>query len=614
MSSRSNFRIDSLLHPSFTLAGGLLVLLAIIGCRTSGNCTSEEHQYYQDYLTAIEYPEIDEQSFETAQQALSERPPSVTDFQELDFEEISLEQAIQMALTNSRVLSKIGGQVVSAPAAATSIFDPAIQETNPTAGVEGALSAFDTRWNTTFNFNRGEQKFNNPFFGGGSSQLITNSSNFVTGLSKQTGQGATLGVSQVINYNRNNAPVNRFASSYDMLLRAEFRQAILRGSGSLVNQVAGPNPAVGFYNGVLIARINQDLSLSDFEASLRDLVREVERSYWELYYTYRNLDNLIAAKESAREVWEKRELRKKIDRPDDEAQARQQYFSFQGQVETALAGVNGSQGLFGAERELRRLLGMTAAGTRLLRPSTQPVIAQAVYDWDHLQMGAMEKRVELRRQQWVVKQRELEFLAAKNLNKWQLDFVANYGWRGFGDNLAGSRSRPEGSALEDFFTGDLDDWNMGFEFGGPIGKRQTYVAVRNAELQLSKARAVLKEQQRQVVLNLNRAFVEVDRSYAGIRTNYNAREAIKDELRPKQKRFDLGAGDDDIFFLLDAQQRAANTESAFVRSIVDYNLALLDIAFESGKLLSRYNIQLAEGPWTEGAYANAASRDLRFSE
>ena len=229
----------------------------------------------------------------------------------------------------------------------------------------------------------------------------------------------------------------------------------------------------------------------------------------------------------------------------------------------------------------------------LLRPVSDPVIAQINYDWDTLQLGAMEKRVELRRQQWTVQQRELEFLAAKNLNRWQLDFVANYGWRGFGDNLAGSRSRADGSALEDLWSGDLDDWNMGFEFGGPIGKRQTFLAVRNSELQLAKSRAVLREQQRQVVLDLNRAFTEVDRAFEGIENNYNLREAVKDELRPKQRRYDLGAGDDDIFFLLDAQQRAANVESAFIRSIVDYNLALLDTTFQAGRMLERYDIPFA---------------------
>ena len=591
---------------------GVVCLFALIGCRATQS-NNDQQAYFQDYLTQIEYPEIDEQSFQSAQQSLAKRPPSVSEYQDLEFENLTLEQAIQMALSSSKVLSRIGGQIVAAPNAALSIYDPALQETG-LSGVERALSAFDANWNTTFNFNRGEQKFNNPFFGGGSSQLISNNSDFNSAITKQTANGATFGIREIINYRRNNAPINRFASSYDMIVQAEFRQSLLRGAGTLVNQVAGPNATPGVYNGVMIARLNHDQSLADFEASIRDLVREVERNYWELYYAYRNLDNLIEAKEKAREVWEKRKLREKIDRPDDEAQARQQYFSFQGQVENALAGNGPNLGVYGAERELRRLLGLTSTGKLLLRPTTDPIIAKKIYDWDNLQIGAMEKRVELRKQQWVVRQRELELLASKNLNRWQLDFIANYGWKGFGDNLAGSRSRPEGSALEDLFSGDLDDWNMGFEFGGPIGKRQTFVAVRNAELQLAKARAVLGEQQRQVVLNLNRAFVEVDRAYAGIRTNYNARVAIKDEIQPKQRRYELGAGDDDIFFFLDAQQREANTESAFVRSIVDYNLALLEIEYESGSLLSRYNIQVAEGPWSGDAYQNAAERDLRFSE
>ncbi|MEC9093499.1 MAG: hypothetical protein VX438_12375, partial [Planctomycetota bacterium] len=254
--------------------GVSLAAILISGCRTPEPHADESHLYFQDYLTEIQYPEIDDPSFESAQEALAGRPPSVSEFQQLDFQELSLEEAIQMALSNSKILSKIGGQVVSAPGAAISVFDPAVQETSPIGGVEGALSAFDVQWNTVFNFNRSEQKFNNPFLGGGSSQLVTNASSFVTGISKQTAHGATFGLSKNINYNRNNAPINRFPSSYDMIVRAEFRQALLRGNGSLVNQVAGPNSTPGLYNGVLIAKINQDLSLSDFELAVLNLVTE----------------------------------------------------------------------------------------------------------------------------------------------------------------------------------------------------------------------------------------------------------------------------------------------------------------------------------------------------
>ena len=445
----------------------------------------------------------------------------------------------------------------------------------------------------------------------------SNNAQFSGAFTKRTPYGSTFGLRKTIDYNRNNIPGPvpgpgvpfLFRSTYDLVIQAEFRQALMRGAGTLVNQVAGPNSQPGFYNGVLIARIGHDLTLADFEAEIRNMVRQVERNYWELYYAYRNLDALIRAREAAREAWEKRKRREKIDRPDEEAQARQQYFNFERQVQNALAGNAVSPGLYSAERELRRLIGLNAGGSILLRPSTEPIIAKYDFDWNNLQMGAMERRVELRRQQWVVKQRELEYLAAQNLNKWQLDFVANYGWRGFGDTLLGNTS-----VYDDLLQGNLNDWNMGFEFGGPIGKRQTFVAVRNAELQLAKSRAVLREQQRQVVLNLNQAFVEADRTYANIRTNYNAREAIKDELKPKRQREELGAGDEEIFFFREALQRAANTENLFSRAIVDYNLALVDIAFESGQLLSRYNIQIAEGPWTEDAYENAASRDLKISE
>ena len=65
----------------------------------------------------------------------------------------------------------------------------------------------------------------------------------------------------------------------------------------------------GNYNGVLIARIRSDISLADFETAVRNLVRDVENNYWELYYAYRDLDTKLTARDAARETWENRKLR-----------------------------------------------------------------------------------------------------------------------------------------------------------------------------------------------------------------------------------------------------------------------------------------------------------------
>ena len=56
------------------------------------------------------------------------------------------------------------------------------------------------------------------------------------------------------------------------------------------NRIAGPITTPGVYNGVLIARLNTDVALTDFEIAVRDLVSNVENAYWDLYFGYRVLD------------------------------------------------------------------------------------------------------------------------------------------------------------------------------------------------------------------------------------------------------------------------------------------------------------------------------------
>jgi hypothetical protein len=164
--------------------------------------------------------------------------------------------------------------------------------------------------------------------------------------------------------------------------------------------------------------------------------------------------------------------------------------------------------------------------------------------------------------------------------------------------------------LASLFSGDLNEWQVGVEVGGAIGNRRGHLAVRNAELNLVRERSLLAEQQRQISLDLNGAFTEVDRALAVMKTSFNSLIAVQEELNPKRKR--VQEGQDQVFFLLDAEQRAAAAESAVHRAVVDYNLALMNFAFLSGELMSRYNINLTEGPWSAEAQRNAVSKAARY--
>lgn len=564
-----------------------------------------------DQLQKIAYPQLmDEASVEEV--PYSGPPITISNFDDAQPYSMSLDECVRMALSNSKVMQKLGGAVVASPNAVTTLYDQAIVETGPQS-VEAALSQFDAQLTSSFNYNRSERVFNNLFFGGGAPALTSNTSAFRFQVSKQAANGSTLTLRNLTDYNRNSSPANAFGSVYDLVNQLEFRQPLGRGAGTQVNRIAGPNAVPGQFNGVLISRIRSDISLGAFESAVRDLVRDVETNYWELYFAYRNLDTILEARDSARSTWENRKLRLEsgVGRPDDEAQARQQFFAFEIQAQSALVGRGqGQLGVFGAERNLRRLMGLPPVDGRIIRPSSEPAVAPVAFDWDASRDQALTRRVELRQQKWSVRQRELELIASRQLNKWQFDLIGNYGWRGFGDNLIGSRDRITGSAIDNLTEGDLDDWQLGFEVNGPLGKRAGHLAVRNAELNLIRSRTILAEQERQIQHDLNAAFTEVDRAFVTMKSSFNSRIASQDELEPKRKRVEEGK--DQVFFLLDAQQRLATAESNIHRSIADYNLAILNFHFSTGNLLSRYNIQLTEGPWSENAQARAAVKAGRL--
>ncbi len=563
----------------------------------------------QSMLQQIEYPDLECDQGTDGTELLTGPPMTISTFQELVPWELTVEQCVELALANSKVLQKLGGVVVNSPQGTTTLYDQAIVETGQ-GSVESALSAFDAQLNSSFVYNRNESFVNNPLFGAG----VTNSSNFRYDLNKQTASGASFAIRNLTDYTRRPNPFTTLDSVYDVVHQFEVRQPLGRGRGTEINRIAGPNATPGNYNGVLIARIRSDISLTDFEIAVRNLVRDVESTYWELYFSYRDLDTKISARESARVTWENRKLRYEngVGRPDDEALARQQYFSFQSQAQNALVGVvNGQPGVLGSDRNLRRLMGMLSSDGRIIRPISDPALAPVQFDWDQSQFDALGRRAELRRQKWTVRQRELELVASKALNQWRFDFVGQYGFRGFGDKLLGAGSTPGGGAWNDSIKGNLDDWQVGVELGGAIGNRIGHLAIRNAELNLVRDRTILKEQQRQILLDLNQAFTEVDRALANLKTNFDSRVAAQEELEPKRKR--VNEGQDQVFFLIDAEQRSAASESAVHRSVADYNKALLNYAYTTGTLLSRYNIRLSEGEWSEGARTNAIKRAPRFS-
>ncbi|MCI0357511.1 MAG: TolC family protein [Planctomycetaceae bacterium] len=614
------------LSPILCLFAGLCLVLGhclvVPGCRGRSEVISEGNLgYFRDHLMAIEYPDAETpaspDTLETqAPFSLSTNPPR-------DFRPITLQEAVQTALAHSTVLRDVGGLVLNAPDSLRTRLGPALAETDPRFGPEAALSEFDAVLAAGTFFEKNDRAFNNAIAGLGTQFFQQDAHVYNFELRKRTAVGTSFAVRKRFDYDFNNSPFNNDPNlPWTMRIEGEVRQPLLQGAGVDFNRIAGTSGVPGFYNGVLITRINTDISLADFEMAVTQLVADVENAYWELLFAYRDLDAKLAARERAFESWRLlTALPGEAATRAAQSQALEQVYRLEAEVQDALVGrpqektntniFRGTGGVYASERRLRRAIGLPAADGQLLRPADEPTLARNVFSWEEALGESLARRVELRRQKWQVKRRELELIAARNYLLPKLDVVSVYRFYGIGHDLISQGDGQFDSALGNLTSGDFQEWAVGVEMLSSIGYRKGHAAVRHAELQLSRDRAVLEEQEQQVVSDLGAAFSELDRAHELMRTNFNRRAAASDQLQSitavlkdadnveKPRLLDLQ---------LDAQRRLADAESQFFRALAEHEVAIKNVHLSKGSLLDYNQIYLTEGDWPAKAYADASRR------
>lgn len=520
--------------------------------------------------------------------------------------QLTLEEAIQTALANSKILRDLGGTVLRSPQASTSTNDPAMAFTDPRFGEEAALSEFDAVVHSSAFFENNDRRLNNRFFG---NQGIFQQDlhNYQLDVSKRSASGGLMTLRNLTTYDANNQLSNAIGrSSFDQIVETEIRQPLMQGAGTEFNRIAGPGARPGQINGFLIGRVRTDISLTEFERSLRDLIADVENAYWDLHFAFRDLEAKIDARDIALVTAKKLEAQAATQGTGDAAQAMEQYYRFESEVIDSVNGrpvdgtrtnngsaggsFRGTGGLRVAERRLRLITGMSINDGKLIRPTDDPMHAPVLYDWNSSSGEAISRREEIRRQRWVIKQKELELIANRNFLKPQLDLIGRYRFRGFGKELLNYDATSD--AASSLLGGDYQEWQAGMEYSMPVGFRKAYAAVRNSQLALQRDVEVLKEQERLVLYGLSNAMNEMKRSYDSMQLQEKRLGEIVRQLQSLQAKWEAGK-DPALDVLLDTHRRLLDARLRYHQSRIEYALAIRNVEFEKGSLLEFCNINLA---------------------
>jgi outer membrane protein TolC len=607
--------------------------------------------HYLDRAQQIEYVDLDATPLPEADQS---HEPFSLDNQNFVHLDLSLEECIAYALVNTQVVHALPGTqrqnadmaatILASPsgqlmtgnevaiAATTTNSQPAVVDqngnrilprgsvrSNQIGGVEDALSEFDAQFSSFWSFNTTDRARNVGAGNVFNPQLFQGRD--TTGqmaISKRTATGGVATIRSQSIYSFNNIPTQSAGAGnfgravptdYTQIFEAQVQHPLMRGRGALVNRIP-----------VVIARINEDIAIGQYEERIRNLVRDVEFAYWDLFAAYFNV-------ESARTALASAALAHKIvfaklqsgSAANAEAQARVTYHQFKAQLDAAIAGGgNGNEpGLYGREQNLRLLMGWAANDGRLIRPSDKPAVGLAEFDWEAARGETLCRNIDIRQQRWIIKQRELELISAKNQSLPDVNLQLNYRWLGVGSSLVdrhgGNDPFPVGrpSAFEELFGGNYQEGGVRMEFNpNAFGSRRQLNDVRNKQLTLAREHRVLEAKEIAAVNKLSALWQQVDGQHKQMTGLFQALSAAQTYVDLSKAKFEAGGDNPDsiVDTLLRAQQTRASAGQNYIRSLAEYNKSLVEMHAIKGSLLEYNNIVLEEGLWPEKAYWDGHER------
>jgi len=539
----------------------------------------------------------------TAGGQVSSRPRDASQ-EPTQYQDISLASVLQVAFSCSPVIRSLGGRLLENPANAATIYDVEIKASDPFFGPAAALAQFDRVLAAGLNSANNDRVFNNTVLGGNAQQLVQDTATANASMQRRTMSGGTLDLRGLNAYDANNRTGNLFPSYWETQLEAGVRQPLLRGAGQEYNRIAGPNaqPGFNFSNGIVIAQMNTQIASADFEISVQQFAREIHEAYWSLHQAYLSYENKRQTRDLAYSTWQsvsaKASQGLEGGQVDKASQAKQKYYRYNRAIASSLGGGQGEVGVYEAERRLRYLMGLPLSDEKLLRPSDLIPLAPITYDWESLVASSMVDRVELRRQAIVVRQQQAKLVASKNFLLPQLDVIGRYRVRGFGDDLAGSGPR-FASSYTDFFSLDHQEFEFGVEWGMTAGRRQGKAAVRNASIQLARETSILAEQQRELTIKLSEAISRASSIYVAMQAGQEELAAAEARMQSTWVLFEVDKTD--LFMLLDARESLLEVSDRNHADQVQYTLALIDVAHQSGRLLQDSGVSLTGGSLSQGS-------------
>ncbi len=480
--------------------------------------------------------------------------------------DMTLDEAIRIALENSEVIRVLGGT------SGRTVYDPAIANTQ----IDRARARFDPNFAI-------QNRFSNDRIPVAESDIAAPSGVSIDG-DRVHDYGMSLGVSKTnqmggdVGFDVTTAPT-RVDTLDPFLLNPQARSAVdfsvsqplLQGAGRRANLTP-----------IVLARIDTERSFYSLKFSVQRLVQSVVDAYWALVLA--RTDVLVRQLQTSQGFagFELADINLAFGRGDaaDRALAQSSYYNFR----TAL--ISAEAAALQREQSLRDILGLEPFDGLEIVPITPPDEQRVAVDWHQAVQLAEQNRCDLIDLKLVMESTERQLQLARNTALPRVDASARYGFNGLegrtmtGDYLVGR-------------AGDYPGWQLGIDVSMPLGLREARAALRRQELGLARDRANLHEGLRQASQALARSYRNLAQYYQEYLAAKDARVAGRVNVEAQRENLRLRKN---IIYLnfLQAITSYGNAISAEAQALLRYNSELTAFELEMGTILETHGIAFYE--------------------
>lgn len=338
---------------------------------------------------------------------------------------------------------------------------------------------------------------------------------------------------------------------------------------------------------------NAAVAKNDLRMRARDVLAQTTAAYWELVFAVEDLEVRRGALGLAENLMRQNRIMVEVG-----TLAPLEVLQSEASVALRQRDIITGRSLIGsAEDLLRQYMGLSERDSRWwgrIVPADQPEFTSAYVDLDDSLDAALSRRRELDNALLRLENAQLELNRAKDAKLPQLDFVLSLSTAGLGGDgprdLDGDgmidlfADEGFGHAFDQVYGRDFNSWNASLRFTQPLFDRAAKAEYTTRRLQLNSQEIDLARIRQAVILDVRSAVRDVETAREQIAAAQSSRTLQEKVLDAEVKKFENGLSTN--FEVLQLQTDLTAAESAELRAIIDYAVALVELRQARGELLS----------------------------